>query len=203
MIVKEVLSDDGELESAGDVPADTDVELCVIRDGSRHASIIHGPGIHPSQGGIELDVAGYVDRGTQRELLLRVCRFVEGVVEIEAARFDPQVLLQQAVTGMKPPAIECLHGRTELEAVGFAFEVVLEEERERQVEDGVRGAGGSTAQVIVLVIEGGERGVDFRTELGAITDLVGEQGFGLEAGPALQQDDEKSGRGLGDVAVDA
>ncbi len=61
-------------------------------------------GIDPTQADIELQTARQIQRGAQRDLLLRIrVGFVARVAEVHTTRFDVQVFLEQVVSTAQAP----------------------------------------------------------------------------------------------------
>ncbi len=76
-------------------------------------------------------------------------------------------------------------GGAELEAVGFAFEIVGECQRKAERRKPWRSRRGA-ANITVVVVEQRERGGQLRTELRAVSDLVRNQLLGVEVASTVE-----------------
>jgi len=72
--------------------------------------------VHPAQRGVERDASGQIQRRAKRELLLRISGLVDGMAEINLARLNAQVFLEQVIAALQPPPGEHLIGNAEFGA---------------------------------------------------------------------------------------
>ena len=79
--------------------------------------------------------------------------FIKRVVEIILAWLHMDVLLKQIISAMQSPPVKDLIIHTQLDAVRFAFEIILKVVRQRQANYVRRAVGSGAPYVIVNIVK--------------------------------------------------
>jgi hypothetical protein len=85
MVVQEVLSDDGKLDTLDGTPAHAEIQFAIGGNRGRCPAVVKRKRIDPAQSGVELHAVWEIHGRAQGKLVLRIGRFVESVIEIELA----------------------------------------------------------------------------------------------------------------------
>src|SRR4051794_38817988 len=106
---------------------------------------------------------------------------------------------------MQAPPVEHLVVGAQFEPMGFAREIILEDERKSEIGK-PGGTGRRAAYSIVIIVERGDRSGDGSAELRAIAEFVCDHDFRIKVGPAVQntlRERRGQARRLTQIAVDA